>query len=299
MPNLRALAIATGLALTSATAQAAPEPCPNGGTVRFGVEPFEAAARMTPIFNKIGEALSQKLGCKVQVLITSSYTAEIEAMRAGKLEFGEFGPFSYVLAHQVADAQAVAAYAGPDGKPETYTAGIFTWKGSGITSLKDVSGKTFAFSDPASTSGHLFPAYGLAKAGIDPDKGIHAYYTGSHTASFEALRNHKVQAGELNSTQITSATMTGEYNPVDFVALWRSQPIPDDPIAVRGDLPSALKARLTNAARSLDFSKLLTPDEMKSIAASGGRTVPQDDAAFDVIRNVVTFMHIDLAKMNQ
>ena len=65
MLKLRALAIATGLALTTATAQAAPAPCPNGGTVRFGVEPFEAAARMTPIFNKIGEALSQKLGCKV------------------------------------------------------------------------------------------------------------------------------------------------------------------------------------------------------------------------------------------
>jgi phosphonate transport system substrate-binding protein len=299
MSKLQALAIAAGLALTAATAQAAPADCPNGGTVRFGVEPFEAASRMIPIFDKIGQALGEKLGCKVQVLITSSYTAEIEAMRAKKLEFGEFGPFSYVLAHQVADAQAVAAYAGADGKPDTYTAGIVTWPGSGITTLKDVAGKTFAYSDPASTSGHLFPSYGLKLAGIDPDKGIHPFYAGSHTASFEALRNHKVQAGELNSTQITVAEQAGAYKPGDFVELWRSAPIPDDPIAVRGDLPAPLKARLTAAVQSLDFSKLLTPEEMKSIAAPSGHTVPQTDAAFDVIRKVVSFMNIDLAKMNE
>jgi hypothetical protein len=36
---------------------------------------------------------------------------------------------------------------------------------------------------------------GLSKNGIDPDKGVKAIYAGSHTASFEALRNHKVDAG--------------------------------------------------------------------------------------------------------
>ena len=32
-------------------------------------------------------------------------------MRSGKLEIGEFGPLGYVLAHQVAKAQAVAGFA--------------------------------------------------------------------------------------------------------------------------------------------------------------------------------------------
>ena len=62
----------------------------------------------------------------------------------------------------------------------------------------------FPFSDPASTSGHLFPAYGLRKAGLDPDKDIKAIYAGSHTAAFEALYNKKVDAGELNSAQLKS-----------------------------------------------------------------------------------------------
>ena len=63
----------------------------------------------------------------MELLITTNYTAEIEAMRAGKLEMGEFGPLGYVLAHQVAEPEAVATFGNTDGKPETYTAGIVTW----------------------------------------------------------------------------------------------------------------------------------------------------------------------------
>ena len=58
----------------------------------------------------------------------------------------------------------------------------------------------------------MFPAYGLSKAGIDPDNGVKAVYAGSHAASFDALRSHKVEAGELNSVEIDNATLHKEYD---------------------------------------------------------------------------------------
>ncbi len=299
MFKLRVLALATALTALAPVAYAAAPDCPNGGTVRFGVEPFEAAARLIPVFNKIGDALGKKIDCKVQVIITTNYSAEIEAMRNNKLELGEFGPLGYILAHQVAKAEAVAAYAGPDGKPSTYSAGIVTWPGSGITTIQDVAGKTFAYSDPASTSGHLFPAYHLKQIGIDPDTGIKPLYAGSHTASFETIRNHKVQAGELNSDEITSATLTGEYKPSDFVELWRSQTIPNDPVAVWGGLKPGFKARLTKALQTLDFSSVLSADELKIVDADKPQLVVQTDAAFNPIRDMVSVLHLDLAKLNQ
>jgi phosphonate transport system substrate-binding protein len=299
MKRILGLAILAGLAaVPAAHAQpAAPaNDCPNGGTVRFGVEPFESAARLVPIFNHIGDLIGQKLGCKVEIMIPTNYTAEIEAMRAGKLEIGEFGPLGYVLAHQVAHADAVAAYGDKDGKPVTYTAGIVTWPGSGVTELKGVTGHSFAYSDPASTSGHLFPAYALKQAGIDPDKGVRAFYAGSHGASFEAIRNHKVQAGELNSQEIVAAQIAGSYKASDFVELWRSQPIPNDPIAVRADLPAAFKARVTQVLQNIDLSQL-SADDQKIVGAYGARTVPQTDAAFDNIRDLVKTLNIDLTKV--
>jgi phosphonate transport system substrate-binding protein len=297
MNRVITLAAVAGLALAVQAAQAAAPDCPNGGTVRMGVEPFDATAKLVPIYGHIADLIGKQLDCKVEVFIATSYNAEIEAMRNDKLEFGEFGPLGYVLAHEVAKAEAVASFATKEGKPDSYTAGIVTWPGSGITTLAEVAGKSFAYADPASTSGHLFPAYWLAKNGIDPDKGVKGYYAGSHAATFEALRNHKVLAGELNSEQIASATVSGNYKASDFVELWRSTPIPIDPITVHGTLPPGFKARLTSVLQNLDLSDLPENDK-KIIGFKGARLVPQNDAAFDGIRDLVQVLHIDLKKLN-
>jgi phosphonate transport system substrate-binding protein len=185
-------AIAALLAFSSGAAESTAADCPNGGTLRFGVEPYDTAPKLAPTYEHVGKLIGEKIGCKVEVFVTTSYNAEIEAMRNRKLEAGEFGPLGYVLAHQVAKAEAVATFANADGKPDSYWASLVTWPGSGIKTVAEIRGHSFAFSDPASTSGHLFPAYGLRKAGIDPEKDIRAVYAGSHTSSFEALYNHKV-----------------------------------------------------------------------------------------------------------
>lgn len=307
-PSSAATALATAVATAAATPTVVAVPasgaraadCPNGGTVRYGVEPFEESAQMLPAFQPLADALAKNLGCKVELSIPTNYNAEIEAMRAGKLDAGEFGPFGYVLAHQVAKAEAVATYSDKQGNVATYTASIVTWPGSGITDLKGVEGRSFAYSDPASTSGHLFPAYALKKAGIDPDKGVKAIYAGSHTSSFEALRNHKVDAGELNSSQMASAKSAGTYKDGQFTTLWKSDPIPQDPIAVRGDLPDAFKQRFTHAILAIDISTLPQASQkaFADCCGDGGHFVPQNDAAFDGLRDLVKVLNLDLAKLS-
>ena len=287
-------------ALAMAPSAVAEEPniCPGGGTVRFGVEPYDTAARLVPIYQKVGNLIGDKLGCKVEVFVATSYNAEIEAMRNGKLEIGEFGPLGYVLAHQVAKAEAVAAFGAADGKPNTYWASLVTYPASGIKTVAEIKGHSFAFSDPASTSGHLFPAYGLRKAGLHPDKDVRAIFAGSHTSSFEALYNHKVDAGELNSEQLESATQRGHYKDGDLLFLWKSDPISTDPFTVRGDLPVAFKARVTDVLQNLDLSAL-DPADRKIMVGSGiARLVPQTDGAYDGIRDLVKTLNIDLEKLS-
>jgi phosphonate transport system substrate-binding protein len=282
----------------AASVQAADANCPEGGTVRFGVEPYDTAARLVPIYEKVGKLIGDKLGCPVEVFVATSYNAEIEAMRNGKLEIGEFGPLGYVLAHQVAKAEAVAAFGTDDGKPDTYWASIVSYPDSGIKTVADIKGHSFAFSDPASTSGHLFPAYGLRKAGLDPDKDIRAIYAGSHTASFEALYNHKVDAGELNSEQLESATQRGHYKDGDLVFLWKSDPIPTDPFTVRGDLPDVFKQKLVGILQNLDLSSLDPADRKIMVGAGITRLVPQSDGAYSAIRDLVKTLNIDLEKLS-
>src|SRR5580658_3085574 len=290
--------MAAALLLAPASARAADANCPEGGTIRFGVEPYDTAARLVPIYEKVGKLIGDKLGCPVEVYVATSYNAEIEAMRNGKLEIGEFGPLGYVLAHQVAKAEAVAAFGTDDGKPDTYWASIVTYPATGIKTVEDIKGHSFAFSDPASTSGHLFPAYGLRKGGLDPDKDIKAIYAGSHTSSFEALYNHKVDAGELNSEQLESAKQRGHYKDGDLVFLWKSDPIPTDPFTVRGDLPESFKKRVSDVVQNLDLSTLDPADRKIMVGAGITRLVPQSDHAYDGIRDLVKTLHIDLEKLS-
>ena len=293
-----AAAIAIAAAVAASPQPARADDCPSGGAVRFGVEPYDTAARLVPIYEKIGKLISDKVGCNVEVFVATGYNAEIEAMRNGKLELAEFGPLGYVLAHQVAKAEAVAAFGAADGKPVTYWASVITYPSSGIKTVADIRGHSFAFSDAASTSGHLFPAYGLRKAGLDPDQDVKAIYAGSHTASFEAIYNHKVDAGELNSEQLESATQRGHYKDGDMIFLWKSDPIPTDPFAVRGDLPDALKKKLTDAVRHLDLMSLDPADRKILVGAGITQIVPQTDQSYDLIRDLVKTLNIDLAKLN-
>jgi phosphonate transport system substrate-binding protein len=293
-----AVAMAISAAIATSSLPAAADDCPAGGTVRFGVEPYDTAARLVPIYEKIGKMIGDKIGCKVEVFVATGYNAEIEAMRNGKLELAEFGPLGYVLAHQVAKAEAVAAFGAVDGKPVTYWASLVTYPTSGIKTVADIRGHSFAFSDAASTSGHLFPAYGLRKAGLDPDKDVKAIYAGSHTASFEAIYNHKVDAGELNSEQLESATQRGHYRDGDLVFLWKSDPIPTDPFAVRGDMPDAFKKKLADAVQHLDLMSLDPADRKILVGAGITQLVPQTDHSYDLIRDLVKTLNIDLDKLS-
>src|SRR5215471_14714332 len=91
--------------------------CPNDGTVRFGVEPYEDAAILAPAYQPLAEALGKALNCKVELNITTNYTAEIEAMRSNKLDIAEFGPLAYVFAQKLAGAELVATFSDADGNP--------------------------------------------------------------------------------------------------------------------------------------------------------------------------------------
>src|ERR1700757_2513263 len=158
--GLIAGAVFASLAIAPAGFSANAADCPNDGVVRFGVEPFDTSAKLVPIYDHIGKLLGEKIGCEVKIYVATNYNAEIEAMRNGKLEIGEFGPLGYVLAHQVAKAEAVAAFGPREGNPVPSRGSLVTSPPSGIKTVADIKGKSFAFSDPTSTSGHLFPAYG-------------------------------------------------------------------------------------------------------------------------------------------
>jgi phosphonate transport system substrate-binding protein len=251
--RLTAAAATAMLSLTMAACGAA-EPtasgaCPNG-KVRFGVEPYEDPAKLTPAYEVLAKALESKLGCPVELKVVDDYSAEVLAMRNGQLELAQFGPLGYVFASTKANAQAVASFADGTGKLTTYTGGIWVPADSPIKSINDLAGKTLALSSPGSTSGDALPRYALKKAGI-ADNAVKIDYAGGHPEALLALKNAKVDAAEINSQQLATATAAGTFDKSKFRQIWTSEPIPNDPITMRGDLDKAFQDKVRKALLEL------------------------------------------------
>ena len=75
--------------------------------LKMGLIPADDAEEMLRDYEPVKEYLSEKLGIPVEIQVTSDYTAAIEAMRAKHIDMAWFGPFSYIIAANVADAEAI------------------------------------------------------------------------------------------------------------------------------------------------------------------------------------------------
>ena len=234
---------------TSAAGGAAAATCPNG-QIRFGVEPFEDPAKLTPAYEAIGTALTKKLSCPVKVQIVQDYSAEVLAMQNGQLEIGQFGPLGYVFASQRAKAEPLVSFGESNGKLSTYSAGIWVPKDSAITTVAELKGHSLALSSTGSTSGDALPRYALKQAGVSQSD-LKVEYAGGHPQSLLALTNGKVDAAEINTQQQATATEAGQFDASRYRKIWTSAPIPNDPITVPGDMDPALKTAIKNALTGL------------------------------------------------
>lgn len=234
---------------TSAEASGAPAYCADG-PIKFGIEPFEDPAKLEPAYGVLADAMERELGCEVEVQVVEDYSAEVLAMRNGKLDLGQFGPVGYVFASEQAGAEPLASFGTADGKLSTYTAGIWVPKDSDIKSVDDLRGKDLALGGVGSTSGDVLPRYALKTAGI-PEAELNINYAGGHPEALLALVNGTVDAAQINTQTLATATAEGTFNPEDFRQVWTSEPIPNDPITVRPDADPELKKAVKDALLNL------------------------------------------------
>ena len=168
---------------------------------------------------------------------------------------------------------------------------VITRKDSGLDSVARLQRKTFAFVDPTSASGHLFPKAGLLADGFDPDKHFsRVIFSGSHDANIMAVANGKVDGAAVADRIFESAVAKGVVKAEDFQVIWRSQPIPESPMVWRKSLDAATKQKV--AAALAEIKDLPWGDQgvLNGFA-------PTTDKAYDVVRQTAKALSLDLGKM--
>jgi len=224
-----------------------------------------------PVF----DGITKHYGIHFDIKAGNSYAAVIEGICNNQVDVAWFGPYSYGEANEKCGVDLLAVDVNKG--ESVYYSGIFTRKGNGVKTLKDLRGKSIAFGSTSSTSSFNFPVAMLIAEGIDPVKDFKkVIIAGSHSASLAALAEGKVNAAAASYNSFGKAVKKGAIDPTKFKSLAKSQPIPNPPLAMNKGLSVKLKAKLREA-----FNTIHTKIDPTKIRGYGGKKVDRYNATFD------------------
>lgn len=203
--------------------------------LRFGVGLFQPdREKNEATYRPLALHLEKRLGRKVILNTVDTWEGLAKSLAAGETDIALMGPWGYVLANHEAGAQAVSTIL-YDGKPE-YFAIMVTHPQSGIRSIDDLKGRSFAFGDKGSTSGYLIPFYEFQKRGIDPEKFFsRVLYTKHQAIETQVVRRELDAGADFNrnrDTMIDQGLIKAEESRI----FWTSPPLPNDAVAVSSRL---------------------------------------------------------------
>lgn len=268
-------------ASTAASSEAAAVP----DELVIGFVPSSEAGQLVEDIQPLADYLSEQLGIPVTGTVSNDYTGLVTAMETGQAQIAALPPYGLLQAMDRAGAEVILQSArngsgtyhtqfftnNPDkyctvSPPEentrvvndadvTYlncngTARENTDTPEGPIGLEALSalepGTTVSFVEQTSASGYIFPATVLIGEGIDPEADIEPLFAGSHDASVIAVCEGQAEVGVSFDDARTIATSDCDI-PGKVVVFAYGGEIPNDGVAVSGDLPEELKGQIKDA----------------------------------------------------
>jgi len=221
--------------------------------------------------------------------VTRSYPALVTALQIGQTHIGALPPLGMVQAVDVAGAEVIlqsVRFGSPTyhtqfftNAPDKYCAQepvvnerreagemlpFLNCNGTdrpfdgthvgpiGLDALQKIErGTTVAFTRAGSSSGYIFPATVFANQGIDPRTDLYAIFTDEHDRSVITVCTGVAEVGVSYDDARPDATT--DCDVAESVVVFAYGPeIPNDGIAVSGDLSDGLRARIKQAL--LDYA---------------------------------------------
>lgn len=288
-------------------------------SITIGFVPSREADALVEKIQPVADVLKQDLGIDVKGVVSNDYTGLVEAMGSGQADIGAFGPTALLQAQDRAGAEIIlqsvrnggATYHtqwmtnnpdkycsdtpkenernGGDDKTLTFLNCNGTAHGPteivkgpmGEDAIAKVKGAKVAFVEQTSSSGYVFPALQLLKAGVDYQKDIEPIFAGSHDAAAIAVCNGDAEVGV--SFDDARSIATTDCDLAHKVVVFAYSPeIPNDGWAVRGDLPDSLKTAITQSL--LNFAKSDAGKKALKDIYQIDDLVPAQPGAYDIVK---------------
>jgi len=249
--------------------------------LKFGFTPVLTEADMRAEFDPLMAYLSEAIRQKVVLYIAKNYGDLRTQMETGAVDIGSFSPFAYVDAARGGKVRIIAQSI-LEGSA-TYRGLIVARKDSGLKTVADLEGKRFAFVDPKSASGYVYPRAMLVEKGVTPERYFkETIFAGGHDKVIAAVLKGRADAGAIYDGALGVAKAKGMQTE-DLVTLVSTDPIPHDAIAVRLGLDETLAKKIQTALVDLDKSEAGRRVIANSKKKLTGHVIAED-SLFDVVR---------------
>lgn len=252
--------------------------------LNLGVITSENEADRTARYEPVQAYLEKALDVKIRWRVATDYAGIIEGVKAGKIDIARFGPAAYAKAYMVTNGEVQPLVGELDNRGIFgYHSVVVVKKDSPYKTLADLKGKTLAFADPNSTSGHQAPRYFMGESGIDAATHFGATpFSGSHENSVMGLINGTFDAAatwwrneEYSNPQ--RMEMKKMIAPGQWRVVWKSPKLPSSPWAMSTKLPQEMRDDVQKALLAMPTAD---PDAWKGLTsgkASALREVTHED----------------------
>lgn len=268
----------------------AQDTCEDPAILRFSISAGGNSLERLKHFKPVLDFLRERTKKKVEVYIPVSYDSTTQGMADGWIDVAAYSASGYVVAHEQHPAIVpFAAYARKSGYLQSEAPGyelvMITKKDSKFTKLRGTKGAVLGLIEPKSVAGDLLPRITFAKA-IEGELENHfskVVYTGGDDLSTIAVFEGKVDVAIVASHRFDEMVDNKMVLLEDFNVLWRSAPIPDDPIVYRAQLCEDLKEQVADVFLTL-HSQYQARNFLKKHKA--GRMVSVGEADYQILHEL-------------
>ncbi|WP_434223021.1 phosphate/phosphite/phosphonate ABC transporter substrate-binding protein [Pseudosulfitobacter pseudonitzschiae] len=234
-------------------------------TLVFAYTPVEDPAVYADIWEPFITHLEEATGRDVQFFAVQSNSAEVEAMRSGRLHIAGFSTGPTPFAVNLAGAVPFAIMGADDGQ-FGYKLQVFTQADSDIKEMADLKGKRIAHTSPTSNSGNQAPRALFPGLGVIPDTDYEVTYSGSHDQSMLGVVAGDYDAAPVASEVVERMAERGLYEPEDVRLIWESDPFPTTSFTVAHDLDPELAEKIKQAFFSFQFEGTKLGEEFQGVS---------------------------------
>ncbi|HUN11304.1 MAG TPA: phosphate/phosphite/phosphonate ABC transporter substrate-binding protein [Rhabdaerophilum sp.] len=221
-------------------------------TLVWAYTPVEDPAVYANIFKPFTDHLAQCTGKRIVYYPVQSNSAEIEAMRSGRLHFAGFSTGPTGFAVNLAGAVPFAAK-GLGTEVRGYQLLAIVKTSSPYQKLTDLKDKKVAHTSPSSNSGNLAPRVLFPDQGLTPDKDYKPVMSGGHDKSVLGVNSGDYDMAAVASDVFERMATRGTVKKDDFRIIYKSPVFPTSSFAYAHDLKPELAKKLKDCFFAFRF----------------------------------------------